>query len=116
VDGDKLDNSGEVATLTSVITTFKILIKNTLCTKDGKMMMIDINKYYLGTPLSRYEYMCMFLSRFPKEIINKYNLRAMAVDGWVYIEIRKRMYGLKQAGLLANQLLKKTPVTFWVLS
>jgi hypothetical protein len=29
-----------------------------------------------------------------------------AVDGWVYIEIRKGMYGLKQAGLLANQLLQ----------
>jgi hypothetical protein len=48
----------------------------------------------------------MFLSRFPEEIANKYNLNALAVDGWVYIEIRKGMYGLKQAGLLANQLLQ----------
>jgi hypothetical protein len=46
----------------------------------------------------------MLLSRFPEEIIQKYNLNALAVDGWVYIEIRKGMYGLKQAGLLANQL------------
>jgi hypothetical protein len=29
------------------------------------------------------------------------------VYGWVYIEIRKGMYGLKQAGLLANQLIQK---------
>jgi hypothetical protein len=42
----------------------------------------------------------------PEEIIQKYNLNALAVDGWVYIEIRKGMYGLKQAGLLANQLLQ----------
>jgi hypothetical protein len=48
----------------------------------------------------------MLLSRFPEEIVNKYNLNALAVDGWVYIEIRKGMYGLKQAGLLANQLLQ----------
>jgi hypothetical protein len=53
------------------------------------MMMMDINNYYLGTPLPGYEYMRMLLSRFPKEIINKYILRAMAVDGWVCIEIRK---------------------------
>jgi hypothetical protein len=46
------------------------------------------------------------LSRFPEEIVDKYNLNALAIDGWVYIEIRKGMYGLKQAGLLANQLLK----------
>jgi hypothetical protein len=50
--------------------------------------------------------MKMLLSRFPEEIIQKYNLNALAVDGWVYIEIRKGMYGLKQVGLLANQLLQ----------
>jgi hypothetical protein len=56
--------------------------------------------------LPRFEYMKMLLSRFPEEIIQKYNLNALAADGWVYIEIRKGMYGLKQAGLLANQLLQ----------
>jgi hypothetical protein len=50
--------------------------------------------------------MKMLLSRFPEEIIQKYNLNALAVDGWVNIENRKGMYGLKQAGLLANQLLQ----------
>jgi hypothetical protein len=69
-------------------------------------MMMDIKNYYLGTPLPRFEYMKMILSRFPKEIIQKFNLNALAVYGWVYIEIRKGMYGLKQAGLLSNQLLQ----------
>jgi hypothetical protein len=50
--------------------------------------------------------MKMFLSRFPDEIVDKYNIKALAVDGWVYIEIRKGMYGLKQAGLPANHLLQ----------
>jgi hypothetical protein len=50
--------------------------------------------------------MKMLISRFPEEIIQKYNLNALVVDGWVYIEILKGMYGLKQAGLLANQLLQ----------
>jgi hypothetical protein len=76
------------------------------------MMMIDIKNYYLGTPLPRYEYMRILLSRFPEEIVNKYNLKALAVDGWVYIEIRKGVYGLKQAGLLANQLLQKRLAPF----
>jgi hypothetical protein len=49
------------------------------------MMMMDIKNYYLGTPLSRFEYMKMLLSRFPEEIVQKYNLNALAVDGWVYI-------------------------------
>jgi hypothetical protein len=106
VGGDRLDYSGDVATSTADITTFKILINSTLSTEDAAMTMMDIKNYYIGTPLPRFEYMKMLLSRFPEEIIQKYNLNALAVDGWVYIEIRKGMYGLKQAGLLANQLLQ----------
>jgi hypothetical protein len=105
VGGDRLDYSGDVATSTADITTFKILIKSNLSTEEAAMMMMDIKNYYLGTPLSRFEYMKMLLSRFPEEIIQKYNLNALAVDGWVDIEIRKGMYGLKQEGILANQLL-----------
>jgi hypothetical protein len=78
-----------------------------MSTKDAEMMMMGIKNYYMGTPLPRYKYMRMLLSRFPEEIVNKYNLKELAVDGWVYIEIRKGMYGLKQSGLLASQLLQK---------
>jgi hypothetical protein len=106
VGGDRLDYYGDVATSTADITTFKILINITLYTEDTAMMMMDIKSYYLGTPLPRFEYMKMLLSRFPEEIVQKYNLNALAVDGWVYIEIWKGMYGLKQSGLLANQLLQ----------
>jgi hypothetical protein len=106
VGGDMLDYSGDVATSTADITTFKFFINITLSTKDAEMMMMDIKNYYLGTPLLWYEYMRMLLSRLLEEILNKYNLKALAIDSWVYIEIRKGMYGLKQAGLLANQLLQ----------
>jgi hypothetical protein len=76
------------------------------------MMMMDIENYDLGTPLPRYEYMRMLLSIFPEEIVSEYNLTALAVDGWVYVEIRKGMYGLKQAGLLDNQLVQKRLAPF----
>jgi hypothetical protein len=46
------------------------------------------------------------LSIITDEIITKYNLRVKSEGGWVYLEIRKGMYGLKQAGLLADQLLQ----------
>jgi hypothetical protein len=106
VGGNRLVYSGYVATSTADITAFKILINSTLSTKDAAMMVMDIKNYYIGTPLPRFEYMKMLVSCFPEEIIQKYNLNALAVDGWVYIEIRKGMYGLKQAGVLANQLLQ----------
>jgi hypothetical protein len=71
VGGEKLDYSGDVATSTADITTFKILINSTLSTKDADIMMTDIKNYYLGTPLPRFEYMKMLLSRFPEEIVQK---------------------------------------------
>jgi hypothetical protein len=107
VGGDRLDYSGEVATSTANITTFKILINSTLSTEHAEMMIMDIKNYYLGTPLPRYEYLRFPLAIIPDEVIGKYNLKSIAVYGWVYLEIRKGMYGLKQAGPLANQQLQK---------
>jgi hypothetical protein len=112
VGGDRLDYSGNVTTSTADITTFKILINSTLSTEDAATMMMDIKNFYIGTPLPRFEYMKMLLSRFPEEIVQKYHLNALAVDGWVYIGTRKGMYGLKQAGLLANQLLQTRLASF----
>jgi hypothetical protein len=43
----------------------------------------------------------------PDEIINEYNLRPLVSNGYVYIETRKGMYGLPQAGILVNKLLTK---------
>jgi hypothetical protein len=42
VGGDRLDYSGDIATSTADIATFKILINITLSTKDAAMMMMDI--------------------------------------------------------------------------
>jgi hypothetical protein len=97
VGGDRLDYSCNVAISTANIITFKLLINSTLSTEDAAMMIIDIKNYYLGTPLPRFEYIKMLLSRFPEEIVQKYNLNALAVAGWVYIIIQKGMHGLKQA-------------------
>jgi hypothetical protein len=83
VGGDILDYSGDVTTSTADITTFNILINSTLSTEDAAMIMMDIKNYYLGTPLPRFEYMKMVLSHFPGEIVQRYNLNALAADGWI---------------------------------
>jgi hypothetical protein len=115
VGGDRLDSSSDVATYTADITTFKILINSTISAKDEAMMMMDIKKYYLGTPLPRYEYMIMLLSRFPEEIVDKYNLKALAVDGWIYIEIRKRNVWIETGRLTGQSIVTKTLGTLWLI-
>jgi hypothetical protein len=59
------------------------LINKTLSTKDAKMMMMDINNFYLGRPLPMYEYMRLPISILPDEIIDKYGLKKLALDGGV---------------------------------
>ncbi len=48
----------------------------------------------------------MPLQLIPNNIIEHYGLCKKAFDGYVYMEIRKGMYRLPQAGILANKLLK----------
>jgi hypothetical protein len=49
--------------------------------------------------------MVINLSSVPQETIDKYDLIELAQDGKVYTEIQKGMYGLTEAGILANELL-----------
>jgi hypothetical protein len=51
--------------------------------------------------------MVINLASLPQETIDKYDLNKLAQDGKVYIEIQKGMYGLPQAGILANELLQR---------
>ena len=48
------------------------------------------------------------LAHIPDKIIAEYALQSKVhSDGAIYIEIRKGMYGLPLAGMLANKLLKR---------
>ena len=60
------------------------------------------------TPLKRPGYIRIIIKDTPDKIINKYKLRDIAdKNGSVYIEANRGMYGLPQAGLLANNFLGK---------
>jgi hypothetical protein len=48
------------------------------------------------------------LSDMPDDVIAHYHLRNIATpDGYVYCKIRQGMYGLPQAGIIAQELLAK---------
>ena len=53
------------------------------------------------------------LKIIPQDIIHAYNLTALVDDqGWIYMRTEKGMYGLKQAGIIANQELVKYMAPF----
>ena len=74
-------------------------------------MGTDISNMYLNTPLNRFEYMHISYSNYLPDIIPHYNLASKIATSFIYIEIRGAMYGLKQAGKLANQQLEKVLAT-----
>ena len=51
--------------------------------------------------------MKLCLDIIPQEIIVQYNLLNIALDGWVYCDIKKGMYGLPHAGKISNDRLFK---------
>ena len=52
--------------------------------------------------------MKLHLHIIPQEIIDEYALHDLVdKDGWVYLNIVKEMYGLKQEGIIANMELTK---------
>ena len=76
--------------------TIKIHLDSMLFTPNAKWTDMDISNMYLNKPLDRYEYMHSPNSTFLPDIIAHYNLISKAAgDGFIYIEIRWAMYGLK---------------------
>ena len=57
--------------------------------------------------MERFEYTRLKMEGIPENVIEKYGLKSKEEDGQFYVEIRKGMYGLPQARILAQDLLEK---------
>jgi hypothetical protein len=107
VGGNKIHFPGDCGTPTADMLTTKILLNSIISTQGARFMTIDIKDFYLNTPMARPEFMRLKLDDIPEEFIILYNLRKLAtLDGYVYVRVQKGMYGLPQAGIIAQQLLE----------
>ena len=102
--GDISDYIGPTSAQTADMPSIKILM-NDVVSDEGKFMSIDIKDFYLGTPMKRNEYMRIHLSQIPIESQIKYINEGLVHEGHVLVEISKGIYGLTQAGLLAQEQL-----------
>ena len=101
IGGDRINYPGDVAARTADMEVVKALLQSTLA-DDADFMTIDIKDFYLNTPLERKEYLRIGLRYIPRAIIDKYNLDQYLHHGSILFEVCKGMYGLPQAGLLAQ--------------
>jgi hypothetical protein len=108
---DKLDYPGDASSPTVSMMDSKLHINSTISdAKHGaRHLSLNIKNYCLGTPMAYYQYMRVPPSVTPREVWNdpRYDIQVDA-DGYVYLEIRRGMYGLKEAAIIAfNQLVTK---------
>eukprot|EP00804_Cyclotella_cryptica_P010860 CCRYP_008771-RA/>CCRYP_008771-RA protein AED:0.34 eAED:0.27 QI:0/0/0/1/0/0/5/0/537 len=97
---------GDVGTKTAPLELIKLMINSVLSHKNAKFCTFVIISFYLGTPFDHPEYIRIRINDIPQEFISTYNLTHHVQDGWVYFQIIKGVYGLPQAGILANMLLE----------
>ena len=104
IGGNKVDYPGDVTAWTADMTTVKILL-NAVVSEDAEWMTADISDFYLGTPLPRTEYMRIHRSLIPDDIMERYHLHNKMNNDHVMVAVVKGIYGLPQAGKLAQDRL-----------
>ncbi len=88
--------------------TIKLHLNSVISSKGARYCTIDLKDFYLVTPMACPEYMRMKLNDLPAELVELYNLtNKVDSNGYIHIKIQKGIHGLPQAGILAQELLKK---------
>jgi hypothetical protein len=110
VGGDKLDAFQDVRSPAVGITDTKLHINSTISdAKHGARYCTgDLKDFFLVLDMTIFQYMRVHRKYVRNEILDEYGLTDEYYNsrGYVYLEIRKGMYGLKEASILAYDQLK----------
>ena len=98
---------GELTTRTVDFSTSEIMWSSVTSTRGARYMTADAGNFYLATPMEHKEYLQTPIALSPQESIDKCVLHGKVKNWYAYCEIVRGMYGLPQAGILANKLFKK---------
>ena len=113
VGGNLLDFTRNLISPTASVTTTKRVFNSVVSTTGTRCLLEEIKHFYLNNVLPDTEFMRIPFKSIPQEIVYTYNLTALVDNqGWIYMRTEKGMYGLKQAGIIANQELVKHMATF----
>ncbi len=110
--GNLVSYKGELLVRTAGINTAKVHWISIISNRKAKYMCLDIKNVYLTVALKYFKYMKIPLALFPTWIVNQYDLSKHNKDGWVYLEMRRGVWGLPQAGILANKKLRQKLAPF----
>jgi hypothetical protein len=104
IGGDRIDYPFSTTAVTAELESIKILI-NAMISDNAAFSTIDIEDFYLGTPLPHPEYIRIPITFIPKKVIAFYKLQPFIHKGALFCMVLKTHYGLPQAGALSQQRL-----------
>ena len=85
VSGNLIDLPGDRNAATVDLTTIKYHLNSIISERGARFSTTDIKNFYFGPPLAEFDYMKLKLGIILNKIIQQYNHRRIAHDGWVYI-------------------------------
>ena len=96
VGGDRLDFEDDTSSPAVSLLDTKIMLNSVISDahKGARYCTADIVNFYLNNPMQKYRYMKIPLRYITQDIMDEYNIQAIASHRYVYVEIRKGMYGL----------------------
>ena len=110
VGGDRLDAYQDVRSPAVGVIDTKLHLNSVISDAHlgARYCTGDLKDFFLVSDMPIYQYMRVHRRYVPQEIINEYDLtdQHFSSKGFVYLEIRKGMYGLKEAAILAYDQLK----------
>ena len=104
IGGDRINYPGETSASTAAMPVVKILLQSVI-SDDSNWMTLDIKDYYLNTPLARPEYIRIQRKLIPLSTMVQHELEQFMSNNSILFEVNQGMYGLPQAGYLAQQKL-----------
>ena len=105
VGGDKLTYLEDAGSPAASILETKLLINSVIsdALNGAKFMSADLKDFFLASPMATPENMRIHRKYIPQDIIDKYHLETKFNNDYIYVKIKKGMYGLKQAAILAYE-------------
>ena len=108
IGGDVLEYENNASSPAASLLESKLIINSVIsdAQSGAKFMTADLKDFFLQTVLDKHEYIRIHSKYFLPEIRTKYSIdKIIAPDGYVYCEIQRGIYGLKQAAKLARDQL-----------
>ena len=104
--GNLLHYPGRKSAKTAELEVVKLLL-NKVVSEDGRIACLDITDFYLSEPMERPEFLRIPTKLFSAAVLDDLDLRRFIDGDAIFFKVKRTMYGLPQAGYLAQQGLIK---------